>query len=203
MRPRPARETVRRTSSPCSPSAGPSRPSASSRARSSAAVAAGNSMIASTRASSRPARMRSALARPPRSRPSASTMMLLPAPVSPVMTVRPGPSSSSSSSIRANPEMRNTLSKRSPLPPFHVPRISLCGTLEGPAPPRWAATAEPSSPTRFYPIIDRAPRAVAQPPPERDRPSLCPPSRPPSRSPSRSPQDSFWRSTPKNDVLGR
>ena len=40
----------------------------------------------------------------------ASTTMLLPAPVSPVMTVRPGPSGSSTSSMSAKPEMRSRVS---------------------------------------------------------------------------------------------
>src|SRR4029079_16904756 len=49
--------------------------------------------------------MTSAPARPPRSSPSASTRMLLPAPVSPVIAVRPGPKEISASSISATPEI--------------------------------------------------------------------------------------------------
>ena len=100
-RPRPVREITRRTTRPSSRSA--PRPSSSSPAR--AEPRAGREMMASTRASSRPTRMTSAPARAPRSRPMASTMMLLPAPVSPVMTVRPGPSARSTSSMSAKPEM--------------------------------------------------------------------------------------------------
>ena len=62
-------------------------------------------MMASTRASSRPVRITSAPARAPRRSPIASMTMLLPAPVSPVMTVMPGPSVSSTSSMSAKPEM--------------------------------------------------------------------------------------------------
>src|SRR5262245_25064971 len=53
--------------------------------------------------------MRSELLRPPRNSPSASTRMLFPAPVSPVMTVSPAPKGSSISSISANPEMRKSV----------------------------------------------------------------------------------------------
>ena len=87
-----------------------SRPSAIRRAR--AGACSGRSSSASTRASSAPVRMASTVARLPRSRPSASTRMLLPAPVSPVITVSPGPKESSSSSMRAKPEMRSKLSTR-------------------------------------------------------------------------------------------
>ena len=53
-------------------------------------VAVGVSKIASIVAVSSPVRTRSAEARPPRSRPTASTRIDLPAPVSPVRTLRPG-----------------------------------------------------------------------------------------------------------------
>jgi len=55
----------------------------------------------STRARRAPARTTSARARRPRSSSSASTMRLLPAPVSPVIALRPGPSTSSACSKRA------------------------------------------------------------------------------------------------------
>ena len=53
----------------------------------------------STRACRAPVRTAPASARPPSSSPSAVTTMVLPAPVSPVITVRPGPSSSADASI--------------------------------------------------------------------------------------------------------
>jgi hypothetical protein len=53
------------------------------------------------------------LARPPRKSPSASTKMLLPAPVSPVMTVSPGPRGSSTSSMSAKPVTRRCVSMSS------------------------------------------------------------------------------------------
>ena len=104
MRPRPDRATARRTTSPSSTA----RPSASKRSRTS--HPAGSSNTASTRASSHPARIISALARLPRNRPNASTRMLFPAPVSPVITVKPGPRGTSTSSMRANPDTRKRFS---------------------------------------------------------------------------------------------
>src|SRR5437764_14139165 len=73
-----------------------SAPSSSSRtawSRSSAPIGPSSSssvMIASTRAMSAPLRTISALTRPPSTAPTASMMMLLPAPVSPVSTLKPG-----------------------------------------------------------------------------------------------------------------
>src|SRR5687768_11634806 len=53
----------------------------------------------STRACLAPVRTAPGSARPPRSSPRAVTTMVLPAPVSPVIAVKPGPSSSTDSSI--------------------------------------------------------------------------------------------------------
>ena len=59
------------------------------------------SKSASTRPRSAPPAMRSRSAFPPRTKSSEPTMMLLPAPVSPVSTVSPGPKDSVSRSISA------------------------------------------------------------------------------------------------------
>ena len=62
----------------------------------------------STRAAFAPVRTAPLSARPPSSRPSAVTTMVLPAPVSPVITVSPGPSSSVDDSMtpeRADPDL--------------------------------------------------------------------------------------------------
>ena len=53
-----------------------------------------------------PARTRPASARPPKSRSSPVTTIVLPAPVSPVTTVSPGPSSSVASSMTPRPGIR-------------------------------------------------------------------------------------------------
>ena len=74
--------------------AGPRR---RARAATRARRSSGTSTIASTTASSAPVRGMSADARPPRKRFTASTMSDLPAPVSPVSTFMPGPSSISTS----------------------------------------------------------------------------------------------------------
>ena len=66
----------------------------------------GVSKMASMAAVSSPVRTRSAEARPPTSRPTAPTRMDLPAPVSPVRTLRPGSNSSSSRSMTARLRMR-------------------------------------------------------------------------------------------------
>ena len=95
---------MRRTTSPSSSS----RPSASSWART--GEEGGTSNCASTSASSQPVRITSALPRVPRRSARASTRMLLPAPVSPVITVRPGPKLSSTRSMSAKPEMRRNVS---------------------------------------------------------------------------------------------
>ena len=143
-RPRPDRATVRRTSS--SPST--SRPSLTRRSRT--VPLAGRSIAASTRASSRPERMTSALERPPRRRPSASTMMLLPAPVSPVTTVSPGPSASSSSSMSANPEMRSSVITCLSSRPSSTPRKARCAnqaTATCRSQPKRLESPDPVSPT--------------------------------------------------------
>ena len=58
----------------------------------------------------RPGRTRPASARPPNSRLSPCTTIVLPAPVSPVTTVSPGPSRSTASSMTPSPRMRSSSS---------------------------------------------------------------------------------------------
>ncbi len=64
----------------------------------------------STRARAAPWRTTDASAREPSSRPSAVTTMVLPAPVSPVTTLSPGPNSSNASSITPSDEIRSSSS---------------------------------------------------------------------------------------------
>ena len=59
-----------------------------------------------------PVRTRAASARPPNSSSSPVTTIVLPAPVSPVTTVSPGPSGSTASSITPSPRMRSLLQHR-------------------------------------------------------------------------------------------
>ena len=66
--------------------------------------------VAQISARSAPARMMSAVARAPPARVSASTMIDLPAPVSPVSTVRPGAKSSSTVSTMARSRIRRWVS---------------------------------------------------------------------------------------------
>src|SRR5216684_4790531 len=102
---RPSRCTVRRTTI-SAPAAG--SPSADSRASVAAGSRGRNS--AWTSASSAPVRTASACARPPSTRCSASTRMLLPAPVSPVSTLNPGAKCASSSSMMAKARTRSSSS---------------------------------------------------------------------------------------------
>ena len=98
---RPSADTVRvRMSSPSS-----TDPPASS-TRSATAAWSGTSQRPSTTALDAPRRTEPASARAPRSSPSAVTIMVLPAPVSPVTTVNPGPSSSVASPMTPRSEMR-------------------------------------------------------------------------------------------------
>ena len=66
-----------------------------------------SSKMASIVAWTSPVRTRSADARAPRSRPTASTRIDFPAPVSPVRTLKPGSSSTSTASITARLRMRS------------------------------------------------------------------------------------------------
>ena len=68
----------------------------------------------STRAALAPVRTAPVSARPPSSRPSAVTTIVLPAPVSPVIAVNPGPSSSTDSSITPSERDPDLLKHRSP-----------------------------------------------------------------------------------------
>ena len=87
--------------------------------------------------------------RPPRSSPSPVTTMVLPAPVSPVTTVRPGPSSRTASAITPRPRRRISRSTTTLLPPppghdaeqtrrqaRHRARPVPAGATAGPRPPR-------------------------------------------------------------------
>src|SRR5215216_6002574 len=77
------------------------------------------SKMASIVAPSSPVRTRSADARPPRSRPTASTRIDLPAPVSPVSTLKPGSNSTSTASITARFRMRRKRSMCADLESYH------------------------------------------------------------------------------------
>ena len=99
---RPAPRRRRRTpaSGPRRRRCGPARTRSSSTSPPSSSTAAANAgqvrrrcTTPSTRAVCAPVRTAPVSARPPSSSPSAVTTMVLPAPVSPVITVRPGPSS--------------------------------------------------------------------------------------------------------------
>src|SRR5262245_12078014 len=78
------------------------------------------SKIASMVARGSPVRMRSAEARAPRSRPTASTRMDFPAPVSPVSTLNPGSNSTSTASITARLRMRRKRSMHAELQSYHT-----------------------------------------------------------------------------------
>ena len=81
------------------------RPSDDTSRRTITSVPSGVAMMAWTEAAVAPVRTMSAEARPPRSRPMPSTSTDLPAPVSPVSTVRPPSSDRSSASITASCRM--------------------------------------------------------------------------------------------------
>src|SRR5947207_14802176 len=76
--------------------------------------------MASMVASASPVRTRSADERAPRSRPTASTRMDLPAPVSPVNTLNPGSNSTSTASITARLRMRRKRSMHAELQSYHM-----------------------------------------------------------------------------------
>src|SRR6185503_15603107 len=67
-----------------------------------------------------PVRTRSDEARSPRRRPTASTMMDLPAPVSPVRTLNPGSNSTSTASMTARLRMRRKRSMHAELQSYHT-----------------------------------------------------------------------------------
>src|SRR5437763_504585 len=76
--------------------------------------------MASMVATDSPVRTRSAEARAPSSRPTASTRIDLPAPVSPVKTLNPGSNSTSTASITARLRMRRKRSMRAELQSYHT-----------------------------------------------------------------------------------
>src|SRR5204863_7444755 len=135
---RPSRCTVRRTTSSL-PAAG--NPRVSSLA--SQVVGSRGRNSAWTSASSAPVRTESACARPPSTRCSASTRMLLPAPVSPVRTLNPGSKCTSSSSMMANARTRSSSS----MPGKIADGSDIGGTLR--------AMFEPGDP-RYQEILDLA-----------------------------------------------
>ena len=92
-RPRPVAATTREAISSWTPSPRSSRSAPASTARAATAPADGTTKRPSTRADAAPERTAPVSARPPRSSPSPVTTIVLPAPVSPVSTLRPGPSS--------------------------------------------------------------------------------------------------------------
>src|SRR2546425_2788181 len=79
-----------------------------------------SSKMASMVACASPVRTRSAEARAPRRRPTASTRMDLPAPVSPVSTLNPGSNSTSTASITARLRMRRKRSMHAELQSYHT-----------------------------------------------------------------------------------
>ena len=93
-----------RSTGPSSSSASSTAPASSARA--SALLPAGTRSPASTTARRAPWRTVPASARRPSSRPSAVTTMVLPAPVSPVTTVKPGSSSTSAAEMTPRSAMR-------------------------------------------------------------------------------------------------
>src|SRR5690348_5213344 len=87
----------------------------------------------STVARSTPGLIRDGSARPPKSRPSPETTMVLPAPVSPVTTLKPGDSSSTASSMTPRPLIltSSSIARRllvslpcRTIPPRSVPRLA-------------------------------------------------------------------------------
>ena len=105
---------VRPVRSPVGRAARPSPPAATPAARSASPTSADtSSKSASTTASSAPARTRSASGRPPSATSSAWSRIDLPAPVSPVTTLKPGSSTSSIESMMARSETRSARSTTS------------------------------------------------------------------------------------------
>ena len=92
----------------------------------------------STRAVPAPVRTAPLSARPPSSRPSAVTTMVLPAPVSPVMTVSPGPSSSVEDSMTPSEPIR--ISSSIALPSSAAPSARRRRSAE----PRQPSTGRPN-----------------------------------------------------------
>ena len=142
-RERPSADTVRDTSSTSSSSSPPASSARSPPGGRPAAPAAPR-----PRRAAAPGRTRPASARPPNSRLSPCTTIVLPAPVSPVTTVSPGASSSTASSMTPRPRMRISSSTSatvrptsdSPgLAPEPVERLSGCGAPPRRASPRRAA----------------------------------------------------------------
>src|SRR5262249_16464640 len=80
----------------------------------------GSSKIASTVACASPVRTRSADARAPSRRPTASTRIDLPAPVSPVKTLNPGSNSTSTASITPRLRMGRKRSMHAELQSYHT-----------------------------------------------------------------------------------
>ena len=107
-RERPSTVTVRDSSR--LPSASTSAPASDDRSCTAAALSAVSRMRPSTVARPGSARTRAASARPPNSSPRPVTTMVLPAPVSPVMTFIPRVSGSVVSSMTPSPVMRNSSS---------------------------------------------------------------------------------------------
>ena len=97
---------------PCTRATGPSAGTTRARTRSSSV----RTNRPSTRASVAPGRTIVASARPPMSQSMAVTSIVLPAPVSPVSTVRPGPSRRSTSAMTPRFSMRSSLSTLAPQP---------------------------------------------------------------------------------------
>src|SRR5688572_3813594 len=94
-----------------------------------------------------PVRTRSEEARAPRSSPTASTRMDLPAPVSPVRTLNPGSNSTSTPSMTARLRMRRNRSMWAELPSYHIfDRILVAcyPRLSAPVPGRAADVSEAS-----------------------------------------------------------
>src|SRR5688572_29661133 len=96
------------------------RPAAVTSRLMSTSAPAASSNSASMVAASVPVLTRSADARPPRRRPTASTRIDFPAPVSPVSAVNPGSSSTSTASITARLRMRSVRSMWAETPSYHT-----------------------------------------------------------------------------------
>src|SRR5215470_14426752 len=116
-----------------------------------------------------PGRTRAGSARPPNSRPSPVTTIVLPAPVSPVSTVKPGESSSSASSMTPSPLMRTSSSMTASSPPS-----AIAGGFGGIVPPGSNCPAPPAR--------DRQPELGHQPVGERPADSNRPAVRPRPRT---------------------
>ena len=109
-------------------------------------------------------------ARPPISAETASIMIDLPAPVSPVSTLRPGPNSISMRPARAKSWMWRARSTT------HPPLTTLPSTSETCGTARWAARVEAGSARRKAPLRSRHRRPPCRP---RLRSRRCPAPRPP------------------------